>query len=593
MAAILQAHAMRILDWVIVLLVTTAPALYGLVFTRRASEGGEEGYFAAGRTLSWWTVGISNTATYHGGMAPFIMLYFSLGLAANWLWWPQWIVWMPLVAVIWARLWRRLRIVTTAELISLRYDAPASAWARRIYALSMFAFAVILTGYATGFFAKTFAPLVTLSETQILLLFGLSTVIYTMFGGLLGSVMASVMQAALFLLGALGILVLIIPQFGGWDQIVGRVMAHRPELLSTSPVSSAVDVRTLILFVILGFFFPGSPVAGEGWTAQRFMAARNERHAIGGQLLNAFLALGLRTLPILGLGIVALSLFWSPELGPAPAGFKVIEKPEHAWGELLLACRLPPGLLGLIVATEVAAFVSSLSALINWGSSFIVNDLVKPLRPNATAQQETRASRLTSLGMFLLSAVVAVVYVDNMVSWFVFINTVVVIFWLPLTYFRFFWWRFNVWGELTATVLALPLSILIWFGLGFENRPIWQGLAALFATAIVFIVLATWVTPPESEDTLRRFFQRCRPMAGWRRFRDSAGLPPTGDPTLPRMILDSLLGMAACLFMVLGVQAVFVQPGWVTAAYFTAAAAFGGYSVRAAMSGRSAGERPP
>ena len=566
---------MSFLDWSIVLLVTAVPAIYGLLFTKKASEGGEEGFFTADRKLSWWAIGISNTATYHGGMAPFIMLYFTFGLSANWLWWPQWIIWMPLVAVIWARLWRRLRVVTSAELISLRYGGPANVWARRIYALSMFSFAVILTGYATGFFAKTFAPLIPLTETQILLIFGISTVVYTMFGGLLGSVMASVVQASMFLIGALVVLVMLIPQFGGWGNIIERIMSHRPETLSQSPISNTIDIWTMIMFIVLGFFFPGSPVAGEGWTAQRFMAAKNESHAIGGQLFNAFLALGLRTFPLLGLGIVAISIFWTSDLGTVPAGFKVIDKPVHAWGELLLASKLPMGLLGLIVATEVAAFVSSLSALINWGSSFIVNDFYKDACPNSSHKQDILVSRSTSLIMFVLSAFVAILYVDDMISWFLFINTVVVIFWLPLTYFRFFWSRFNVWGELTSTIFALPLSILIWFLLDFKSKPIWQGLAFLFATAIIVIVLATLLTPAESKETLLQFYRRCQPMAGWKKFRKEFPLPPNGDPTLSHMIIDSLLGMLACLAMVLGIQSIFVQTWLWSVVYFTAAIFFG------------------
>ena len=128
-------------------------------------------------------------------------------------------------------------------------------------------------------------------------------------------------------------------------------------------------------------------------------------------------------------------------------------------------------------------------------------------------------SRLTSLFLFIFAATVAALFVDDMVSWFLFINSAVVIFWLPLAYFRFFWSRFNVWGELAATVLGLPIATWIWFGLHFDEQEIWKGLGLLFAIAMTVEVLATLLTPPESRETLIRFYERCRPPAGWRSTR--------------------------------------------------------------------------
>ena len=224
-------------------------------------------------------------------------------------------------------------------------------------------------------------------------------------------------------------------------------------------------------------------------TAQRFMAARNERHAVGGQLFNAFLALSFRTLPLIGLGVVAMSLFWTSELqteaGPAPPGAMLLKDPAHAWGELIKASHLPHGFIGLLVAAEVAAFMGSLSSLINWGGSFVVNDLM-PAR-FAKAEDKVWVSRLTTLCLFLFAATVTIIFVDNMVSWFMFINSAMVLFLLPLSWFRFFWWRFNVWGELAAILLGLPLSILIWFGPGFQGRPMWQRLGLLFGLSFVVL----------------------------------------------------------------------------------------------------------
>jgi Na+/proline symporter len=344
-------------------------------------------------------------------------------------------------------------------------------------------------------------------------------------------------------------------------------------------VSHITPVATLAMFFILGLFFAGSPTAGEGMTAQRFMAAKNERHAIGGQLFNAFIALSLRIVPLVGLGILCMALFWHPDLveryGEAPEGFIPIQDPAHAWGELIKACRLPAGFTGLLVATEVAAFMSTLSALINWGSSFLVNDFYKAFRPRSTQRKEVLASRWTSLFLFLFAATVAALFVDDMVSWFLFINSAVVIFWLPLAYFRFFWSRFNVYGELAATMLGLPIAVWIWFGLEFDEQEIWKGLGLLFAIAVTVEVLVTLLTPPESRETLVRFYERCRPPAGWKRIRAEAAPAETGDPALGRMILDSALGMLACLGLVMATNALFAGDLWIGTMGLLAAAGFG------------------
>jgi len=552
---------MSFIDWLVVAASCSLVFTVGLMFARRSSKKGAAGYFAGDRDVPWWAIGLSNTATYSSGTGAFVMLVLVFGLAGNWLWWTSWIVWMPLVAIVWARLWRRMQIVTTAELISLRYGGAPAVVARKIYAfVCCFGFAVLIIAYITGFFAKTIAPLCPLSTAQVLLIFGGITVIYTMFGGLLGVVYADVVQFGIMITGCTVFLVLATAHHGGWHDILQRVREIRPSGLVQTPPTPSIDVLTLLVLFLQGWFFAGSPTAGEGMTAQRFMAARNERHAVGGQLFNAFLALSFRTLPLIGLGVVAMSLFWTADLqkklGAAPAGTALLKDPAHAWGELIKNSHLPHGFIGLLVAAEVAAFMGSLSSLINWGGSFVVNDLM-PAR-FGRAGDKVWVSRLTSLSLFLFAAVITILFVDNMVSWFMFINSAMVIFLLPLSWFRFFWWRFNVWGELAAIVLGLPLSIIVWFVLDFQSKPMWQGLGLLFGLSFAVLLLATLLTPPESTETLKRFYARCRPPGLWGPIRREVQLEYTGDPGPGRMFFDSMLGILASLGLVLATNAIYV-----------------------------------
>ncbi len=494
------------------------------------------------------------------------MLVLVFGLAGNWMWWASWVIWMPLVAIVWAAMWRRMRIVTTAELITLRYGGRPALLARRVYALLGLCYAVIIISYITGFFAKTVAPLIPISEAQILLIFGGVTAVYTVFGGLIGVVFTDVIQFFILFLGNFVFLLLAIPQHGGWQEITARAQLQRPEALQQFPPTSLIPALTVAMLVLQGFFFAGSPTAGEGMTAQRFMGARNERHAIGGQLFNSFLALSLRTIPLIGLGLVALSLFWTKDLigqvGSAPPGFRLLQDPAYAWGELVRISRLPAGFKGVLVAAEAAAFMSTLSALINWGSSFVINDFYRPLRPDASPKAQVVVSRLATLLLFLLAAFVAIFYVKGMVSWFLFINSVMVIFILPLSWLRFFWWRFNVWGELAAIILGLPLSILFWFILGFEQRPFWQSTGFLFILSVTLLIAVSLLTRPESEETLVRFYERCRPPGIWRTIRRKAAPSEEGEPPIGRLAVNCLLGIAFCLGLVIMTNSLFASD-WV------------------------------
>ncbi len=566
-------------DWLVVAASCVLVFVVGIWFSRRSSKKGAEGYFTGNRDVPWWAIGLANTATYQSGNGAFVMIVLVFGLAGNWIWWASWIIWMPLVAIVWARFWRRMRIVTTAELISLRYGGKPAMIARKIYAfVCCFGFSVLIISYITGFFAQTIEPLCALNTSRILLIFGGTTVLYTMFGGLLGVVYSDVVQFAIMLLGSTLFFWLAVPQHGGWEQILARITAVRPEALTQVPPTRSIDTLTVLILVLQGWFFAGSPTAGEGMTAQRFMSARNERHAIGGQLFNCFLALTLRTLPLIGLGIIAMALFWTSasdaQLGPAPAGMSSLDKPAHAWGELIKRCNLPVGFVGLLVAAEAAAYMSTLSSLTNWGGSFVVNDL---LPSQNDPRRQVWVSRITTLLLFVLAATITLLFVDDMVSWFKFINNAMVIFFLPLACFRFFWWRFNVWGELAAILLGLPIEILVWFVLGYQEKPMWQGLGMLFVLSFVLLTIVTLLTPPESPETLKRFYKRCRPPGFWGPVRGDTDLAGRHDPSSARLVFDSILGILACLGLVLATNAVFVKDWPVMIGGLAAAVVLGGW----------------
>jgi SSS family solute:Na+ symporter len=281
-----------------------------------------------------------------------------------------------------------------------------------------------------------------------------------------------------------------------------------PAFFSLGLPAPGLDTLTIATFVVQGLFFAASPTGGEGFTAQRFMAARNEFHAQVGQLFNTILTLIVRVVPFLFLGLAAAALYPSGSLA----------EPGEAWARMV-ASYAPAGLVGVLVAGVLAAYMSTISTEMNWGASYIVNDLYRPvMMPGRSERHYVWAGRIGSLFLFALSMLVAYFFVQGLRAWFLFINSVVFAFILPLSWLRFFWWRLNIYGEAAALVVGLPLSYIVWFPLGFSNEqahPFWQGFLLLFCLGALTSTVVSLTTRPESAGTLRDFYNRCRPPGFW------------------------------------------------------------------------------
>ncbi len=539
------------IDWLAVGAYLSIALLIGLYFVRRAS-GSMEDYFIAGRSLSWWVIGFANCATYAGGSAAWVMLIYQDGLVGNFWWWPSWIVWMPMVAVLWARYWRRMGIVTTAEFIELRYGGRSAKVYRVIYALySSFGWAPLVTGYMTGWMVAEMQPVLGWSRLTIIGACGLLVLTYTALSGLFGVAYAQVFQFSLYLVGAALLVPTMIGHFGGWHQTVAAAVAARgPDFMRPLFPSPSVTHLIVLALFIQGFFFAANPTAGEGSTAQRFMAARDEAHAAAGQMLSAFLALVVRVIPFIIYGIVAAGLFEKGSVAP-----------ELIWGKLVMRFA-PRGLLGLVVAAELAGYMAIANAYMNWGGSFVTNDIYKRfIRREASDRQLASVGRLTTVAIICLSFLVAFFLVDRMMSWFLYINAVMIAFILPLAWLRFFWWRLNIWGEAAGVLIGLPLSYVLWFPLGLSVRPFWLAFLVLFSAGWAVILLVTLLSKPESRETLDRFYRRCRPAGFWgpitRTLPQTVAL--TSASEFRRDLLTCLAGILLCSSMVVLLNALFAS----------------------------------
>jgi SSS family transporter len=543
----------KTIDWIVVGLYFLFMLVVGLYFMRRASRSMAD-YFVSGRDMPWWIIALSAVATYtDAGLAPAVtMLTYQGGLLGNAVWWIPYVIWMPLGAVLWSKYWRRLGTVTSAELLGIRYGGQVATIYRGVYAVFMTAFVVVLMGYVSGWLGAALGPILGWEPINLILFSGIITAVYTVTSGLYGVAYTDAYQFGIFLIGNIILVPIVLAGVGGMDHVYQAIETMRGSSASSFfnviPPAPGLDSLTILAFVVQGLFFAASPTGGEGFTAQRFMAARNEFHAQVGQLFNTLLTLIIRVVPFLFLGMIAAALY-------APS---TVSEPGEIWARMVREYA-PAGLMGLLVAGIFAAYMSTVSTLMNWGASYIVNDLYKPfVRKGESERHYVLIGRIGSVFIFALSLAVAYYYVQGLRAWFLFINSVVFAFILPLSWLRFFWWRLNIYGEAAALIIGLPLGYIVWFPLGFSNEqvhPFWQGFLLLFGLGLIVIVVVSLLTPPERIETLREFYRRCRPPGWWQPVLSEFGVDERRAIRQETMtdLIDCVLGIVFCTASILAV----------------------------------------
>jgi Na+/proline symporter len=527
---------MSLIDWLIVALYCSVLIVVAWAFHLRAGRS-IDSYFVADRKLPWWIIGLSDTAAYTGGGQAFLMVFFLGGFGGFWLMgWVTWVIWIPLVAVVWAKMWRRLGIVTTGEFIERRYGGRAARIFRNVFAVyACTAWGLPALAYGAAWMAASLGQLLGWPAGRVLVVFGGVTLAYTMLSGLLGVAYNDALQFLLVIAGN-GILgLLLLAKSGGLKAALDHILAVRGhDFLSPWPIAGNLGPISILALCLQGLFFAGSPYAGEGWTAQRYMAAKNEFHAVIGQVLNGVLALVVRLIPFILIGLAAAALY-------SPSSIQV---PAELWAQLVRKYA-PPGLLGLLLVASVAGYMGAISAFINWAAGYLVNDLYRlSLRPRASTREYLFVSRTCS-ALMLIAGVAWAWNINSkqLETWVLFINSALVVFPLPLAWLKWFWWRTNVFGEMTGILGAFPVGYTVWFGsdailprglrtiihrsyginldsivpafgdLG--HFPFWAGFAVIFGLGWIAILLATLLTRPESMTVLRRFYRDVRPIGFW------------------------------------------------------------------------------
>ena len=579
---------MALIDWLIVLLYLILTMGLGLYLSRKASQSLVD-FFVSGRSLSWWLAGTSMAATTFSIDTPLYIcgVVATRGISGNWEWWSFGVAHLVLI-YIFSRLWRRSEIVTDAELTELRYGGRTAAILR---ATKAFLFAVPINCIGIGYAMLAMVKVIDALELwqslgvepgenlKIWSVIGVSAfvLLYSGFSGLWGVVTTDFFQFFLGLFGAIAVAVVAVNSVGGMGELIPAVQqATDFDVLSFIPLNRngfglgwndtvGITATTFSAYLLVQWWsFRRSDGGGE--FIQRLAAAKDEAEAEKATWFFNILNYLIRTWPWIVVALVALIIY--PDLDDPELGYP-----------LLMLDFLPPVLLGLVVASLVAAFMSTVSTSINWGASYLTNDLYRRFwRPDATQAELVLVGRIASVFVTVIGAIAAFFATDVATVF----RLVIAIGTGPglVLILRWFWWRINAAAELAAMVGGFLIGLITSVYPGFDEIFADFGLRLLVisgTTALLWITVM-FLTPPESDETLDRFYRQVRPSGiGWKRQQQRTGILPGQDLAKDILrVLASILLLFGAMFATGGFLLLDPLTGWVSLIIAVA----GGYWLR-------------
>lgn len=530
-------------DWVIIIGYLSFALLVGLAYAKRAGRGLAD-FFVSGRSLPWWIVGTSMVATTFSTDTPNLVtdiVRTKGGVSGNWLWWAFLLSGMMTV-FLYARMWRRSGVLTDLEFYELRYSGRAAAFVRgfRAIYLGVF-FNVLVMGSVTLAATKIGHILFGWKPWVMVVLCGSVALAYSVASGLWGVVITDLFQFALAMVGAFAAAYFSLSHasVGGLAGLVEKTVEKLTFFPRVGDAELLISVFVIPLAVSWwAMWYPGSEPGGAAYVAQRMLAAKNERHSMLSTLWFNVAHYALRPWPWILVALASTIVF--PQLGDIKSAFPGIEerlvKDDIAYPAMLKF--LPHGFLGLMAASLIAAYMSTIDTHLNWGTSYVVNDFYKRfVRPDATDKHYIAVSRLITAGLMILACGVSFLLVSALKSFEIMLQVTAG---TGLVYLlRWYWWRVNAWSEISAMLAAVFGTAIFWtfgssiatqwkFMAEIDERGVahiavhWQLLGTACITTLVWLPV-TFMTRPTSRATLLKFYRLVRPSGpGWKQIAPEA-----------------------------------------------------------------------
>ena len=542
------------LDWIIVFSYFTLSLFVGVWASKQAGRD-TKSFFLAGRNMPWWLLGVSMVATTFSTDTPNLVtdLVRQNGVSGNWGWWAFLLTGM-LTVFVYAKLWHRSGVLTDIEFYELRYSGKAAAFLRGFRALYLgLVFNVLVIG-AVSLAAIKFGEIVLGWPGWLTLTIACSiTLAYSTLGGLKAVIITDFVQFILAMVGSIWamIYILSLDEVGG----LSNLLAHNNVIdkLALIPDLSNPDVWVPVLLVPLAVqwwasYYPGSEPGGGGYIAQRMFSAKDEENAVSATLFFNIAHYALRPWPWILIALSSLVIY--PELSDLHNAFPNLptDKLGHDVAYPAMLTLLPNGLLGLVAASLIAAFMSTMSTQLNLGASYLVNDFYhRFISPDATEKQLVSMGRLFTIISIILGSGLGLLLTSAGQAF----NLLLMIgAGTGMIYIlRWFWWRINAYTEIVAMIISLIIAF--YFNFINNNYESWEKIVfGSLLTTIVWIS-ATYFTPPDSNETLQNFVKKVNPGGpGWAKFSTSEANEPW---PVPNGILCMILGCISIYSVLLGV----------------------------------------
>ena len=507
------------IDWLIISSFFILSLIIGVVVSKKSGKDITE-FFLSGRKMPWWLLGISMVATTFSADTPNLVtdIVRTNGVAGNWVWWAFLLTGM-LTVFIYAKLWRRSKVLTDLEFYELRYSGKGAAFLRGFRAFYLGAvFNILIMASVCLAGIKIGGALLGLSPVETLLVSCAITVIYSSIGGLRGIIITDFFQFILAMVATFWAAyeIVSLPQIQGLTNLL-----NHPDVIPKLSLIPDIKDKDLFIAVFIiplavqwwAVWYPGAEPGGGGYVAQRMLSAKDEKNAIWATLLFNFMHYAVRPWPWILIALASIIVF--PNLESLQVAFpNTIVGNDLAYPAMI--SFLPSGLLGLLVASLIAAFMSTISTHLNWGSSYLVHDFYR--RFFITDKSERHyvfMGRVFTVLLMIISAFFAL-YLNNSLQAFGIILQIGagtgLIFIL-----RWFWFRINVYSELTAMIVSFLVALAFEFIIP-NNFSVEEKLIIGVTITTISWLTVTMITPPSSMDTLQNFYKKIQPGGpGWKK----------------------------------------------------------------------------